>query len=50
MGHQQQLELHPMIPNECQDHFHLVVSTHSFSSLVKSNKFDLYLSYSVIFE
>lgn len=50
MGHQQQLELHPMTPIDCQDRFHLAVATHSFPSLVKSDKFDLYLLYSVIFE
>lgn len=50
MGHQQQLELHPMTPISCQDHFHLAVSTQSFSSLVKSDKFDLYLLYSALFE
>lgn len=50
MGHQQQLELYPMTPIDCQDHFHLTVSTRSLPSLVKSDRFDLYLLYSVILD
>lgn len=50
MGHQKQLELHHMTPVDCQDHFHRVVSTCSFPTLVKCDKIDLYVLYSVIFE
>lgn len=50
MGHQKQLELHHMTPIDCQDHFHLVVSTRSLPTLVKCDKIDLYVLYSVIFE
>lgn len=50
MGHQKQLELHHMTPIDCQDHFHHVVSTCSFPTLVKCDKIDLCMLYSVIFE